>query len=126
MRTSAPVEQILVRGGRATGVVLAGGEEIAAPVVVSNLDVKRTFLQTVAPQHLPPEFLEQVRNFKIRGSSGKLNIALDGLPHFPAIPQGSPCDRAATCTSPIRSRCSSAPTTTGRRGAGRARPTSTC
>ena len=93
VRSSAPVEQILVRNGRATGVVLAGGEEITAPVVVSNLDVKRTFLETVAPRHLPPEFLEQVRRFKIRGSSGKLNIALDGLPHFPAIPQGSPATR---------------------------------
>ena len=58
-----------------------------------NLDVKRTFLETVAAQDLPAEFLEQVRRFKIRGSSGKLNIALDGLPHFPAIPQGSPCTR---------------------------------
>jgi phytoene dehydrogenase-like protein len=93
IRTAAPVEQILVRGGRASGVVLEGGEEIAARIVVSNLDVRRTFLKTVAPQHLPPEFLERVRRFKIRGSSGKLNIALDGLPHFPAIPQGSPCTR---------------------------------
>ena len=93
VRASAPVEQVLVRNGRATGVVLAGGEEIAARLVVSNLDVRRTFLQTVAPQHLPPEFLAQVRRFKIRGSSGKLNIALDGLPHFPAIPPGSPCTR---------------------------------
>jgi phytoene dehydrogenase-like protein len=82
-----------VRNGRATGVVLAGGEEISASVVVSNLDVKRTFLKTVAPEHLAPEFLDQVRRFKIRGSSGKLNIALDGLPHFPAIPQGSPSTR---------------------------------
>jgi phytoene dehydrogenase-like protein len=93
VRASAPVEQVLVHNGRATGVVLAGGEEIAARIVVSNLDVRRTFLDTVAPQHLPPEFLAQVRRFKIRGSSGKLNIALDGLPHFPAIPQGSPCTR---------------------------------
>ena len=44
-------------------------------------------------EHLPGEFLEQVRRFKIRGSSGKLNIALDGLPRFPAIPQGAPCIR---------------------------------
>lgn len=93
VRASAPVEQILVRGGRATGVVLAGGEEVAASVVLSNLDVKRTFLETVPPEHLPAEFIEQVRRFKIRGSSGKLNIALDGLPHFPAIPQGSPATR---------------------------------
>ena len=93
VRTEAPVEQILTRNGRVLGVVLEDGEELAAPIVISNLDVKRTFLETVKPGELPPEFLEQVRRFKIRGSSGKLNIALDGLPHFPAIPQGSPCTR---------------------------------
>ena len=52
---------------------------------------------------LPGDFLQQVKNFKIRGSSGKLNIALDGLPRFPAIPQGR-LARAATCTSPTPSR----------------------
>jgi phytoene dehydrogenase-like protein len=93
VRADAPVREVLVRGGRAAGVVLESGEELRAPLVVSNLDVKRTFLETVAPEHLPPEFLEQVRRFKIRGSSGKLNIALDGLPHFPAIPQDSPAIR---------------------------------
>jgi len=93
LRSSAPVTQILVRGGRVRGVVLESGEEIEAPVVVSNLDVRRTFLETVAPEHLPPEFLAQVRRFKIRGSSGKLNIALDGLPAFPALPHDSPCLR---------------------------------
>ncbi len=45
------------------------------------------------PGDLPEDFLRAVRNFKIRGSSGKLNIALDGLPHFPAIPEGSPSIR---------------------------------
>jgi phytoene dehydrogenase-like protein len=93
VRCDAPVAEVRVRGGRANGVVLESGEEIGAKLVVSNMDVRRTFLETVAPEYLPPEFLEQVRRFKIRGSSGKLNIALDGLPHFPAIPQGSPCIR---------------------------------
>ena len=49
IRSAAPVEQILVRGGRACGVVLAGGEEIKAPLVRSNLDVRRTFLDTMDP-----------------------------------------------------------------------------
>jgi phytoene dehydrogenase-like protein len=93
VRCDAPVAEVRVRGGRADGVVLESGEELSAKLVISNMDVRRTFLQTVAPEHLPPEFIEQVRRFKIRGSSGKLNIALDGLPHFPAIPQGSPCIR---------------------------------
>jgi phytoene dehydrogenase-like protein len=93
IRSEAPVERILTRNGRASGVVLAGGEEINARLVVSNLDVRRTFLTSMDPKDLPPEFLAQVRQFKIRGSSGKLNIALDGLPHFPAIPPGAPCTR---------------------------------
>jgi phytoene dehydrogenase-like protein len=54
------------------------------------MDVRRTFLTSMDPKDLPAEFLTQVKNFKIRGSSGKLNIALDGLPHFPAIPPGCP------------------------------------
>ncbi len=93
VRTAAPVAEVRVRNGRANGVVLASGEEIEASTVVSNMDVKRTFLNTVAPEHLPEDFLTAVRRFKIRGSSGKLNIALDGLPTFPAIPAGAPCIR---------------------------------
>ncbi len=93
IRAAAPVERILVKHGRARGVALASGEEITASTVVSNMDVKRTFLDTVEPEHLPAEFLTAVRRFKIRGSSGKLNIALDGLPRFPAIPEGAPCIR---------------------------------
>ena len=93
IRVDAPVEQILVQGGRARGVLLASGERLHAKLVVSNMDVRRTFLESMAEADLPADFLRQVRNFKIRGSSGKLNIALDGLPHFPQIPAGSPSIR---------------------------------
>jgi phytoene dehydrogenase-like protein len=93
IRSAAPVHQILVRNGRATGVALDDGQAIYARTVVSNMDVKRTFLETMDSHDLPDEFVKQVRNFKIRGSSGKLNIALDGLPSFPSIPQGSPATR---------------------------------
>ena len=90
IKVGAAVEQILVRGGRATGVALANGDEYHADVVVSNLDPKRTFLKLLQPSDLRPEFLQLARNFKIRGSSGKLNIALDGLPEFPALGAGNP------------------------------------
>jgi phytoene dehydrogenase-like protein len=93
IRTGAAVERILVENGKAAGVVLAGGEEIRARQVVSNLDVKRTFLTLVDEVALPAAFTKRVRNFKIRGSSGKVNIALDALPRFPALPDGSPCIR---------------------------------
>jgi len=91
VRTGAPVRQILVRGGRTVGVALENGEEIRCKTVISNMDVKRTFLKTMAESDLPAEFVTAVRNFKIRGSSGKLNIALDGLPTFTALPKDSYC-----------------------------------
>jgi phytoene dehydrogenase-like protein len=90
IRTDAGVARILVKGGKATGVALESGEEIYSKTVVSNMDVKRTFLNSMDARDLPAEFVEQVRNFKIRGSSGKLNIALDGMPDFPAIPKNTP------------------------------------
>ena len=93
IRSGAFVKQVLVRRGRAVGVALADGEEIHAGKIVSNMDVRRTFLETMDAKDLPQEFVRQVRNFKIRGSSGKLNLALDGLPDFPAIPRGSPALR---------------------------------
>ncbi len=93
IRVDSPVERILVKNGQAVGVALASGEEIQAKTVISNMDVKRTFLNTVDPEHLPSDFLTAVKRFKIRGSSGKLNIALDGLPTFPAIPKDSPTIR---------------------------------
>jgi len=90
IRVEAGVERILARDGRVRGVALGSGEEIPARIVVSNMDVKRTFLQTMDERELPADFVSAVRRFKIRGSSGKLNIALDGLPRFPALPADSP------------------------------------
>ncbi|WP_356637622.1 NAD(P)/FAD-dependent oxidoreductase [Rhizobium sp. CECT 9324] len=93
IRTGADVEKVLTRAGEATGVVLAHGEEVRGRTIVSNADVKRTFLKLVEERDLPERFVHRVRHFKMRGSSGKLNIALDSLPEFPALPQGSTCIR---------------------------------
>ena len=90
LRTDAGVDQIIVRNGKATGVALENGEEINGRIVVSALDVKRTFLNCMDKSDLPEAFHNRVDNFKARGSSGKLNIALDGMPSFPALPKGSP------------------------------------
>ncbi len=91
IRAGKGVDRVLVKNGRAVGVVLDGGDEIHGKLVVSNMDVKRTFLKTVEEKELPAAFVKQVKNFKIRGSSGKVNIALDGVPNFKALPKGSPC-----------------------------------
>jgi len=90
IRAGQGVEKILVQGGRATGVVLANGDVLRGRRVVSNMDVKRTFLRHVDAAELPDDFVRRVSKFKIRGSSGKLNIALDRAPRFTALPAGAP------------------------------------
>ncbi len=90
IRTDAQVQQVIVRNGKVRGVALANGDEINADIVVSNLDPKRTFLKLMDEKDLTPAFLKRAKNFKIRGSSGKLNIALDGLPEFPALGRDNP------------------------------------
>ncbi len=89
LRTEAGVEEILVDGESVSGVALENGDEIRAPLVVSAMDVKRTFINCMDAKHLPRRFVKAVNSFKSRGSSGKLNIALDGMPEFPALPRGS-------------------------------------
>jgi len=86
LRTNATVQHLLVNNGKASGVVLDSGEEIAARIVVSNLDAKRTFTKIVNREDLPPGIYEKAKNFKIRGSSGKVNIALSGMPKFNGMP----------------------------------------
>jgi phytoene dehydrogenase-like protein len=90
IKKESEVSQIIVKNGRAKGVVLANGDEYYAKNVVSNLDVKRTYQKLFDPKDLSKKILKQVDNFKIRGSSGKLNIALDGLPEFPAMGKKNP------------------------------------
>jgi len=82
IRTSAPVAQVIVQGGRATGVALENGEEIYARVVASSLDPNLTFLKLLAPGVLSDELVQSVRKYAYRGSSGKVNLALDGLPQI--------------------------------------------
>ena len=100
IRAKAEVVQVLVKNGQAEGVVLNSGEELHGQVVVSGVDPKRTFLKLVDPQALDSEFLKQVERFKIRGSSGKINLALDALPNFTALPGDGPHLQGAISISP--------------------------
>jgi len=89
VRTNAPVAKVLVRGGRAQGVVLESGEEIADGLVASNLDPKVTFLRLLDERDLDADFVAAIRHYRIEGTSCKINLALNGLPEFTAYP-GSP------------------------------------
>lgn len=89
IRTEAPVERVLVEGGKVRGVVLANGDEIRAKTVVSGLDPNRTFLRLVGEEHLEDDFAAKIRRYKLRGSSGKVNLAVDRLPTFRDGREGS-------------------------------------
>ena len=90
IKVGSAVKNILVKNNRSYGLALENGDEIYADKIVSNLDVKRTFLKVVEKKELPSEFYTAVKNFKIRGSSGKLNIALDDKPIWKSIPKDDP------------------------------------
>jgi phytoene dehydrogenase-like protein len=100
IRTEAPVARIRTQGGRATGVVLESGEELAADAVLSSLDVRRTFLDLLDAGTVDDAFEQEVRRFKFRGSSGKVNIALDALPSFTSLPGPGEHLRGAISISP--------------------------
>ena len=100
IRTSAPVERVLIKGGRATGVVLENGDEIRAKRVVSGADPRRTFMQLVGAEHLPSDFVAAIERFRFRGSSGKVNLALSALPDFTCLPGNGPHLRGAISISP--------------------------
>ena len=93
IRTGAGVQQVLVKNRKAVGVALDNGDEIQARIVVSNLDAKRTFTKIMDRKDLPPGIYEKAENFKIRGSSGKVNIALSALPKFTGLPNNRYIDR---------------------------------
>jgi phytoene dehydrogenase-like protein len=100
IRTDAGVERVMVRGGRAHGVALANGEEIEADDIISGLDPRQTFTRLVDASLLPEDLVEGVRRFKFRGSSGKVNLALAGLPDFKCLPGTGPHLRGAISISP--------------------------
>jgi len=85
IRTQAPVAKILIKNGRACGVALQSGEEISARLISSSVDPHLTFKKFLEPRELPGEFLDEVNRYKFRGSSGKVNLALDGLPNFTSL-----------------------------------------
>jgi len=82
LRTVAAVKQILVRAGRAYAVLLEDGTEIAACIIVSNADPRRTFLGLVPSGELDPEFLAAVRGIKMDGPCAKLNLVLGEEPRL--------------------------------------------
>lgn len=100
IRTEAQVSKVIIRNGQAVGVALQNGEEIYAGLVVSSLDPHQTFLKLVDPDLLPDDLVSAVSKFVFRGSSGKVNLALDAAPEFACWPGPGPHLRGAISISP--------------------------
>lgn len=90
IRTDAEVTDVILRDGKARGVALADGEEIYASAVLSDLDLKRTFLALFPWKELPKGFVERVGRFRMRGVTAKVNLALDAVPSFAGVPDECP------------------------------------
>jgi len=100
IRLKTGVAQIIVKEGKAVGVVTANGDEFFAPVISSSVDPNLTFLKMIEAQYLPDDFREEVKRYKFRGSSGKVNLALDALPNFTCMPGEGKHLRGAISISP--------------------------
>lgn len=90
VRIDAPVDRILTRNGRATGVVLASGEEVHADVVVAATHPKITFLEQLDRRELPDDFVQSIEQWNSRSGVVKVNLALAELPDFTADPGSEP------------------------------------
>jgi phytoene dehydrogenase-like protein len=86
IRTETRVTEVIVKDGLATGVALENGDEIKGRLIVSSLDPKRTFLDLMDETLLPEDLVAAVRRFNIRGSSAKVNLALDAAPELVSKP----------------------------------------
>src|SRR4029077_12467275 len=100
IRNEAAVEKILTRGNEVVGAVTSSGEEVTGRVTLSSLDPQQTFVRLVPPGLLDASFVEEVERYRYRGSSGKVNLALDGLPEFTCLPGGGEHLRGAISFSP--------------------------
>ena len=100
IRTEAPVEQILTRGDEVIGAVTSSGEEVTGRVTLSSLDPHQTFVRLLPSSLLDSSFLDEVGRYRYRGSSGKVNLALDGLPEFTCLPGDGEHLRGAISFSP--------------------------
>ena len=86
-RPNSRVRRVLVDQGRATGVLLESGEEVSASIVVSNADVKTTFLELVGAQNLDAMFCHRIDNIRCEGNVTKIFFAVTALPKFRNLDQ---------------------------------------
>ena len=90
VRTGAEVARIRTRDGHVTGVTLASGESIDAPVVITTAHPQISFLRLLDPAELPSDFVTDIRGWRSRSGTVKINLALDRLPVFSSFADPDP------------------------------------
>jgi phytoene dehydrogenase-like protein len=83
----AEVAKLLVKDGRASGVVLRDGREIAGRTVAANVNPKLLFLDLIEPGHVEPDFLDRMRAYRCASGTLRMNVALSALPDFACLPE---------------------------------------
>ena len=96
LRTDAAVARITTKAGSVTGVALEDGTEITAPVVITTAHPQVSFLRLLDTAELPADFVEDIRSYKSRSGTVKVNVALDRLPEFVSKPGFDPAVHGGT------------------------------
>jgi phytoene dehydrogenase-like protein len=86
IRVASPVREVLVKAGRAVGVVTEKGEEIRARSVISNLNPKLLYGSLIDPAALPQDFRERIAHWRCGSGTFRMNVALSELPDFTVLP----------------------------------------
>src|SRR6266481_3653404 len=86
VRVSSPVREVIVEGGRAVGAITESGETFRAAAVISNLNPRLLYLNLIDQEALPAEFKERIRHWRNASGTFRMNVALNALPSFTALP----------------------------------------
>ena len=101
IRTGAPVASIDIREGRVVGVTLADGEEIRAPIVASGAHPKTTILDLAGAEHFPDDVARDMRRYRTRGGSVKINLILSEAPRYERGDRGAAAHAGAHRRQPL-------------------------
>ena len=98
IHTHTPVTAIMTEAApgdaatasRATGIQLADGRCIAAPIIAANVNPKLLFLELLEREALPVEFRTRIERYRCESATLRMNVALSELPQFEALPEAGP------------------------------------
>ena len=90
IRVNAPVKEVILKGGRAQGVVTECGDSLRARAVASNIHPQLLFGDLVPDEALPEDFVQRIKGWRSGSGVFRMNVALSELPNFSALPSPAP------------------------------------